>query len=185
MAQPPFSIAGIAKAYCEDQWDAAMYREALVLAQCDVLILQLRANGTVLLNSIGARQAVPAAMEPEAYPYRDESLALNKAGFSQPADAAPTRLRPPRGGASPSWDPLQSAFHHLKALSRMEDELYRRRRRALRNLVAIRKAILTDTAKRSVVGGIDVVRSGQGAQMEERMSPPKLGLKPASSPSSN
>ena len=146
MAQPPFSIASIAKAYCDDQSNAAMYREALVLAQCDVLILQLRANGTALINSIGARGPVPTAIEPEERPYRDESLSLKYTRFNQPAegDAAPTGLQTSRGGASHSRDPLQSVFHHIKALSGMEDELYRRRRRALRNFLAIRNAMLTE-----------------------------------------
>jgi hypothetical protein len=146
MAQPPLSIAGIAKAYCDDQANVAMYREALVLAQCDVLILQLRANGTILLKSVGAQEAEPAAIKPEESPYGVGGLALKNAEFNQPAegDAAPTGSRASRGAASHSWDPLQSVFHHIKALFRMEDDLYRRRRRALRNFLAIRNAILTE-----------------------------------------
>ena len=144
MAKPPASIEKIASAYCEGESNVAMYQQALVLAQCDVMILRLRANGVALLKCITERQPLAGGNALEDSPYGGMSAALGNTTVDQPLDLDPEAVRfgAMRRGDLASLDSLKPIFLHLEVLSRLEDEICRRRRRALRGFLAIRKARL-------------------------------------------
>lgn len=142
MAQPAISIQSIASMYCQGQSNVAMYQHALVLAQCDVMILRLRASGVALLDSIVGRPSLPGGTAHEDFPYGYGAAGIEKTTVYErlELDPAAARLRVPRKGNLVPSDRLDSIFHHIEVLSRLEDKLYQRRRRALRCFLALRKA---------------------------------------------
>lgn len=150
MFRPPFSIEHIALASCEGHSNAVLYHQALVIAQCDVIILRLRATAAALLKMMEDRASLPGRTAPEEFPYEDgishsattveELLDCHFATAQFGAEFADD------GWYLYSYDP-GPVLRHLDVLSKLENAIHLRRRRALRTLLRVRRAAVTKKGK--------------------------------------
>ena len=148
------AIEEIAKRMCGDDYDPLLYEQALVMAECDLLLSHARAHAVALTERVRDPKALPTTKRRSewkrrreyAYQRQDEFDAMAACYLlpGEPSTCAPGELDL-RYAAF--WRPIEdrdecaafvASLPDLRRVARYERRAWSRRRRALREFLAIK-----------------------------------------------
>jgi len=114
-------LEAVAAAYCGGNRDPLLYRHAIVIAQCDILISRLRAQAIRYADFAARRQLFSSAKRKSDAPLWLEKQ--NQIGKSVRHEES-------------NFDAYVTALPYLDRLARLEQRIWLRRKRALRWFLA-------------------------------------------------
>jgi hypothetical protein len=150
-------IVEIAKAMCGKKQDPLLYYKALLVAECDVLLAQVRSYRTALMERVIDPSSLPTTKKRTEWKNRRDFSKLQFNYFKEIMEAHPPADSPGRRG---NFDSLlkkffycgkdrddQSAFAaampDIMRLARYKQRAWSRRRHAFRNFLAIESQALS------------------------------------------